>query len=76
MIKIVNGNIVSAKEQIIAHQVNCRGVMGAGLALQIRNKYSEVYEEYSEWWRAKYFNQGIYTSSYSRKVLDKANDYR
>lgn len=24
----------------------------------------------------KYFNQGIYTSSYSRKVLEKANDYR
>lgn len=25
---------------------------------------------------SKYFNQGIYTSSYSRKVLEKANDYR
>lgn len=25
---------------------------------------------------SKYFNQGIYSSSYSRKVLEKANDYR
>lgn len=25
---------------------------------------------------SKYFNQGIYSSNYSRKVLEKANDYR
>ena len=46
MIKIVNGNILDAKEDVIAHQVNCKKVMGGGLALQIKNKYPEVYSEY------------------------------
>jgi len=46
MIKIINGNILNATEDIICHQVNCKKVMGAGLAKQIRNKYPEVFEEY------------------------------
>ena len=48
MIKIVNGNVVSAKEQIIAHQVNCKGVMGSGAARAIRGKFPVVYEKYKE----------------------------
>lgn len=31
---------------IFCQQVNCKGVMGAGLAKYIRNKYPEVYSEY------------------------------
>lgn len=31
---------------IIVHQVNCRGVMGAGIALAIRNKWPQVYFQY------------------------------
>lgn len=46
MIRIVEGNILDATEDIIGHQVNCRGVMGAGLAKQIRNKYPKAYDEY------------------------------
>lgn len=46
MIKIVKGDILQASEDIIGHQVNCQGVMGAGLAKQIRNKYPHVYDEY------------------------------
>lgn len=46
MINIVNGNILDAKEDIISQQVNCCGVMGSGLAKQIRNKYPEVFIEY------------------------------
>ncbi|PLR72243.1 macro domain-containing protein [Bacillus sp. UMB0728] len=48
MIRIVEGNILNAPENIIGHQVNCQGVMGAGLAKQIRNKYPEVYTNYIE----------------------------
>jgi O-acetyl-ADP-ribose deacetylase (regulator of RNase III) len=48
MIKIVKGDLLKAKENIIAHQVNCMGVMGSGVAKQIRNKYPNVYEEYLE----------------------------
>jgi O-acetyl-ADP-ribose deacetylase (regulator of RNase III) len=49
MIKIVEGNILEATEDIIGHQVNCQGVMGAGLAKQIRNKYPFAYECYKSY---------------------------
>ncbi len=31
---------------IVCHQVNCRGVMGAGLAKQVKNAFPEVYSAY------------------------------
>jgi len=46
MITIVEGNILDATEDIICQQVNCLGVMGAGLAKQIVTKYPEVYKSY------------------------------
>lgn len=49
-IKFVNGDILTFPERdgdtIICQQVNCRGVMGAGLAKQIRDKWPAVYNEY------------------------------
>lgn len=39
-------DILQAKENIIVHQVNELGIMGAGLALQIKNKYPDVYKKY------------------------------
>lgn len=48
MIKVVNKNIILADEQIIAHQVNCKGVMGSGVAKSIRIVYPEVYNEYKK----------------------------
>lgn len=48
MIKIVNGSLLDAKENIICHQVNCQGVMGAGVALAIKKKWPEVYTRYSQ----------------------------
>lgn len=49
MIKIVEGNILDATEDIIAHQVNCQKVMGSGLAKQIRNKYPYAYDAYNKY---------------------------
>ena len=43
---VVKGSLLNAKEDYICHQVNCAGVMGAGLALQIKNKYPLVYKKY------------------------------
>ena len=48
MVKIVKGNILNATEDIICHQVNCMGIMGAGLAKQIKYKYPEVFKAYKE----------------------------
>jgi O-acetyl-ADP-ribose deacetylase (regulator of RNase III) len=39
-------DILTLTGHIICHQVNCQGVMGAGLARQIRAKYPKVYAPY------------------------------
>ena len=49
MIKVVNGDLMEAKETYIVHQVNCYGAMGHGVALQIKNKYPDVYRRYHEY---------------------------
>jgi O-acetyl-ADP-ribose deacetylase (regulator of RNase III) len=48
MIKIVKGDVLQATEDIIIHQVNCQGVMGSGVAYQIKMKHPEVYHEYKK----------------------------
>ena len=48
MIVVKEGNIFNGNEKIICHQTNCLGIMGGGIALQVRNRYPEVYKKYSE----------------------------
>lgn len=42
-IKIVNSDVLKMSVDVVAHQVNCKGVMGAGLAKQIRELFPDVY---------------------------------
>lgn len=49
MVKLINGDLLEAKETYIAHQVNCYGAMGRGVALQIKNRYPDVYRRYHEY---------------------------
>ena len=44
--KIIKGDILDIENGILCHQVNCQGVMGAGLALQIMKKYPKVFVDY------------------------------
>lgn len=44
----VKGNLLESPVQIIAHQINCLGIMGGGIALQIKNKWPRVFTEYKE----------------------------
>ena len=46
MVKYIKGDILNVTEGIIVQQVNCKGVMGAGLAKQIRDKWPSVYDRY------------------------------
>lgn len=46
MLKIIYGDLMDAKEDIIGHQVNCKGVMGSGVALGIRKKFPEAYNAF------------------------------
>lgn len=47
MINYVTGNLLESEADIIGHQVNAQGVMGAGLAKQIRSRYPNVYNDYT-----------------------------
>lgn len=46
MIEFKYGDILTTSARVICHQVNCKGVMGKGLAKQIKDKYPEVYDDY------------------------------
>uniref|UniRef100_A0AB39C790 DNA binding protein n=1 Tax=Bacillus phage KoopaTroopa TaxID=3234046 RepID=A0AB39C790_9CAUD len=48
MIKVVDGDLLKAKEDILGHQVNCMGVMGSGVALQIKKDHPKAFEVYKE----------------------------
>lgn len=49
-VKFIDGDILSKRPEneltYICQQVNCRGVMGAGLAMQIRSQWPVVYRRY------------------------------
>ena len=40
------GSLLDAQTDVIAHQVNCQGVMGSGVAKQIKDKWTNVYATY------------------------------
>lgn len=46
MVHNVIGNLLDSNCDYICHQVNCQGVMGSGIAKQIRERWPEVYEKY------------------------------
>lgn len=50
--RFVNGNILTPNTEehgvIVCHQVNCQGVMGAGLAKQIKIRFPRVFMCYRE----------------------------
>lgn len=48
MIKIIEGDILRSKKDIIVQQVNCKGLMGAGLAKSIMQRYDNVRKEYQQ----------------------------
>lgn len=46
MVVHVTEDLLKSNCKIYCHQVNCRGVMGSGLAKQVRAKYVEAYQSY------------------------------
>ena len=44
--RFINMDITDVTFGFVCHQVNCKGVMGAGVALAIRRKWPIVYNEY------------------------------
>lgn len=46
MLKFIKGDLLDVKQGVIGHQTNLRFVAGHGLALQIRERWPEWYEDY------------------------------
>lgn len=46
MLQYAKGDLLNTDAQLICHQVNCKGVMGSGLAKQVRSRFRPVYEIY------------------------------
>src|ERR1039457_3440904 len=58
MIEFVKGDILAADVEAVVNQANTRGVMGAGLALQFKNKYPRMFAEYKRRCAAGEFGLG------------------
>lgn len=57
--QVIKGDLLAIESGIISHQVNCQGVMGAGLAKALRHKYPICFESYSKYCKAAQFKLGM-----------------
>lgn len=48
MIEYKNGDLLLSNCDMICHQVNAYGIMGAGIASQIKEAFPQMYKEYRE----------------------------
>ena len=48
MVKIIEGNLFDSKANIICHQCNCQGVMGSGVAKEVKTRYPHVFQKYRQ----------------------------
>ena len=44
----IKGDVLKSDADLIVHQVNCKGVMGAGVAKQVRDQFPLVFQCYKE----------------------------
>jgi O-acetyl-ADP-ribose deacetylase (regulator of RNase III) len=47
-IHIIQGDILEAETDAIVNTVNCKGIMGKGLALEVKKKYPENFKKYQD----------------------------
>jgi len=69
----LNTSILDIEKGIICHQVNCKGAMGAGLALQIRKKWPNVYKQYKHFVDTNQYKLGKLQLIYVKEDLIVAN---
>ena len=58
MINTLHGNVLDTENAVIVHCVNCQGVMGSGIAREIRERFPEAYETYRETYQNKILHLG------------------
>jgi uncharacterized protein YwgA/O-acetyl-ADP-ribose deacetylase (regulator of RNase III) len=45
-VKVLVGNLFESKAQTLVNTVNCVGIMGKGIALEFKNRFPDMYEDY------------------------------
>lgn len=58
-VRVLSGNIFTSQCQTLVNTVNCVGVMGAGIALECRLRYPDLYERYVELCDSKQLDIGM-----------------
>lgn len=66
--QVIRGDIF-AEERIIAHGCNTQGLMGAGFARQVADRFPYVKERYVAACRA-----GVFVLGYAQRVVDEVGD--
>lgn len=72
-IQIIDGNIWNTKSQVLVNTVNCVGVMGAGIALETKLRYPDMFKRYKEHCDSKSLDIGklyLYTQSEPYWILN------
>lgn len=46
MVRYLEGDLMLSRAQVLAHGVNCRGSMGAGIAVAFKRRFPAMFQEY------------------------------
>ncbi len=47
MVTVLIGDLFKSKAQTLVNTVNCVGIMGKGLALQFKQRFPDMFEDYA-----------------------------
>ena len=72
-LKIIKGNIFTSTANVLVNTVNCVGVMGAGIALEFRLRYPNMFLEYVALCKSHQINIGSLWLYKSEKKWIKDN---
>lgn len=76
MIEYYNGDLLESGCDIICHQVNEYGYMGAGLALQVRETFPIMHERYRNLCFTTKDKKALYSQVFFCEYFDKQNKER
>lgn len=69
MLEVLYGNLLESDCDAIVHQVNCQGVMGSGIAKQIRDKWPVVFNDYIDEYKKGHLKLGHVITSGEDPVI-------
>ncbi|MEK8127289.1 Appr-1-p processing protein [Paenibacillus filicis] len=52
-VRVIQGNLLEAAEDLIGHQVNCQSVMGSGVARSLKEQYPTLFNAFLEFCQGK-----------------------